>query len=81
MTKPLTRIEALRRGKGLSQMELAHLLGLKGNTPLSLIENRKLAGYPKLRRGVAEILKVDENVIFDEAGFARLAVVRTKASS
>lgn len=73
MVKEPSRLELLRRGRGLTQEELAKLLGLKRNAIIAQVEARKLASYPKLRRGIVELFGIDERNVFDEKGFAKLA--------
>lgn len=70
-TKPLTRIELLRRGKEISQEALADAIGV-APCMIAHIEGRDRRTYPKLKRALASALRVTEEEIFDSENFAKI---------
>jgi DNA-binding XRE family transcriptional regulator len=59
------RIRHFREKAGLSQTKLACKIGVAAST-LNVIENGKLASYPKIRRDLAEVLGIAETEIFPQ---------------
>lgn len=57
------RIKQHREQKGLSQTELACLVGVAQGC-LSRVENGKLHPWPRLRQGLCKALKCSEDVLF-----------------
>ncbi|OPX91943.1 MAG: helix-turn-helix protein [Pelotomaculum sp. PtaB.Bin104] len=66
----MTVIELCRRAKGLSGVQLAKNLNLS-RVVVSKIETGHKT-WPRLRRDVSEALGVNEDVLFDETGRARV---------
>ncbi|WP_432693985.1 helix-turn-helix domain-containing protein [Priestia aryabhattai] len=66
----MTRIEFLRREAGLSQVELAKTIGIS-STAIVQVERGHRKCWPKLRNQLAQILKMEEGNLFDEAGWPK----------
>jgi transcriptional regulator with XRE-family HTH domain len=69
----VTELARQRRARGLTQRELAALVGVKPPT-LSAVENGWQSPWPKLRAACAAVLDVAEDDLFprDERGPRRL---------
>ena len=59
----ISRLERLRRKRGLTQNEIAHQAGV--NQPLiSMIETKKLKPYPRIKKELSRILDCSEDYLF-----------------
>jgi putative transcriptional regulator len=63
----MTRLEYLRRQKGLSQTKFALLIGMN-STNVSLVERGHRKAWPNLVEKIAEVLEVKKEDIFDKEG-------------
>ncbi|GGK31718.1 hypothetical protein GCM10010965_25710 [Caldalkalibacillus thermarum] len=66
----MTKLEYLRRMRGISQKELAENLGISP-TIIVQIERHHRAAYPKLRKNVSLYFGIEEDRLFDERGWAK----------
>ncbi|GGJ03034.1 hypothetical protein GCM10010885_10400 [Alicyclobacillus cellulosilyticus] len=70
----MTRIELIRRMKGLTQTQVAKELGISPSI-VSHVERRRRYPYPKIRQAMATIYGVPEAALFDQDGWPLLAAV------
>ena len=59
------RLSDVRSARGLTQRDLAELLGVS-RTSVSAVENGHVAAWPKFRRNAAQILAVEEDELFPD---------------
>ena len=59
-----TRLAQEREKRGISQTQLANLLGIS-RSALSNVENGHVAPWPRLRRAAAKTLDVPEESLFE----------------
>mgnify|MGYP001208058520 FL=1 len=71
----VTILEFKRRQLGLSQHEVADKIGSK-RANYGHLENRRIRVTVAKSRLLARLFDVPEGVLFDDAGYARLADVR-----
>ena len=69
---PATHLAILRADRGMTQAELAQLLGLSPSS-VSAVENQHTRPWPRFRRECSKIFGVPESELFPETGFRREA--------
>lgn len=71
----MTLVEFIRRQKGMSQAELGRRLGVHPSN-LSRVERGFQRPWPKLRRELAQLFEVPEEVLFEADGVPKRVEVR-----
>lgn len=64
----MTKLEFIRREKGLSQRELARRIGINASAVVQ-IERRNRKSWPKLRKQLSNALETKEKELFDSDGW------------
>jgi transcriptional regulator with XRE-family HTH domain len=65
MRFPATRLAEIRQQRGITQNQLAALLGLSPSS-VSAVENGHVRPWPRFRREAARCLGIDESALFPE---------------
>ena len=65
----MSKIRKLREKRGLSIIELSHIL-LLHPSGLSMTERQKLSASKRVREGVSKFFRVSEGKLFDKNGMA-----------
>ena len=60
----LENLKKLRKSKGITQAEMAEMLGYKGKSSYCMLENGRVRMQLDTARRIAEILEVDVNTLF-----------------
>ncbi|KIL36250.1 hypothetical protein SD71_09760 [Cohnella kolymensis] len=63
----MSKLEYLRRSKGISQVELSRQAGIHPAS-IAQVERHHRRAWPKLRAALASSLNVSESELFDESG-------------
>lgn len=63
----MTRIEFLRREKGITQKDMSSMIQVRQAT-FAQIERGHRRPWPKIRKAIAEALEVQEEDLFDSYG-------------
>ena len=66
----ITQHEVLRRQRGLMTKDIASAIGVS-SAYVSLIEGGLKPASPRYRKGLSDLLKVPEDIIFDDQGRVR----------
>ncbi|MCL6442801.1 MAG: helix-turn-helix domain-containing protein [Alicyclobacillus sp.] len=66
----MNALELVRRSRGLKAKEVAEAIGVSVSV-LSHVERGGRKPYPRLRRELARVLGVKEDVLFDSSGWPR----------